>query len=103
MVVKAPLPGVKPEDVNITIEGNTFTIEGEAKAKKEPEKKAQASAAPKEGPGLRGPGPFAPFPGLPYQIFQKGFLALPLELASGSLSAATLGMGTPLSTEGMIS
>lgn len=31
VVVKASLPGVKPEDVDITISGNTLTIKGETK------------------------------------------------------------------------
>jgi HSP20 family protein len=30
-VVRASLPGVKPEDVDITMEGNTLTIRGETK------------------------------------------------------------------------
>jgi HSP20 family protein len=29
LVVRAPVPGVKPEDVEITIEGDTLTIRGE--------------------------------------------------------------------------
>lgn len=35
VVVKASLPGVKPEDVEITITDDTLTIKGEAKAKEE--------------------------------------------------------------------
>ncbi len=35
VVVKATLPGVKPEDVNIDITGETLTIKGESKAEKE--------------------------------------------------------------------
>ncbi len=31
VVVRAALPGVKPEDVDITVEGNTVTIRGETK------------------------------------------------------------------------
>jgi HSP20 family protein len=38
-VVKASLPGVKPEDVQITVHGDTVTIRGEVKA--EEEKKGQ--------------------------------------------------------------
>jgi HSP20 family protein len=38
-VVKASLPGAKPEDVQITIHGDTLTIRGESKA--EEEKKGQ--------------------------------------------------------------
>jgi HSP20 family protein len=34
-VVKASLPGVKPEDVEITIHGDTLTIRGEVKAEEE--------------------------------------------------------------------
>lgn len=34
-VVKASLPGVKPEDVQITVHGDTLTIQGEAKAEEE--------------------------------------------------------------------
>lgn len=30
LIVKASLPGVKPEDINITVQGNQLTIEGEA-------------------------------------------------------------------------
>lgn len=35
VVVKAVLPGVKPEDVDITITGNTLTIKGEVKTEKD--------------------------------------------------------------------
>jgi len=35
IVVKAALPGVKPEDVNIDITGDTLTIKGESKAEQE--------------------------------------------------------------------
>jgi HSP20 family protein len=35
IVVKAALPGVKPEDVNIDIIGDTLTVRGESKAEKE--------------------------------------------------------------------
>ena len=35
MVVKATLPGVKPEDVDIDITGDTLTIKGETKAEQE--------------------------------------------------------------------
>lgn len=35
IVVKAGLPGVKPEDVNIDITGDTLTIKGENKAEQE--------------------------------------------------------------------
>ena len=35
VVVKAALPGVKPDDVEITIVGDTLTIKGEAKAEEE--------------------------------------------------------------------
>ncbi len=35
MVVKGSLPGVKPEDVDITITGDTLTIRGESKEDKE--------------------------------------------------------------------
>jgi len=34
-VVKASLPGVKPEDVQITVHGDTLTIRGETKAEEE--------------------------------------------------------------------
>ncbi len=34
-VVKASLPGVKPEDVQITVHGDTLTIQGETKAEEE--------------------------------------------------------------------
>lgn len=34
-VVKASLPGVKPEDVQITVHGDTLTIQGESKAEEE--------------------------------------------------------------------
>src|SRR4051794_36381965 len=34
-VVKASLPGVKPEDVQITVLGDTLTIRGESKAEEE--------------------------------------------------------------------
>lgn len=35
LVVKASLPGVKPEDVDITISGDTLTIKGETKTDEE--------------------------------------------------------------------
>jgi len=38
-VVKVELPGVKEEDVNVTVAGNTLTIEGEKKAESEVKKK----------------------------------------------------------------
>ena len=38
LIVTAPLPGVKPEDVDITVTGNTLTIKGEFKQEKEQEK-----------------------------------------------------------------
>src|SRR4051812_26738345 len=34
-VVKASLPGVKPDDVQITVHGDTLTIRGESKAEEE--------------------------------------------------------------------
>src|SRR4028118_432905 len=34
-VVKASLPGVRPEDVEITVHGDTLTIRGESKAEEE--------------------------------------------------------------------
>jgi HSP20 family protein len=34
-VVKASLPGIKPEDVQITVHGETLTIRGESKAEEE--------------------------------------------------------------------
>jgi HSP20 family protein len=34
-VVKASLPGMKPEDVQITVQGDTLTIRGESKAEEE--------------------------------------------------------------------
>jgi len=34
-VVKASLPGIKPEDVQITVHGDTLTIRGESKAEQE--------------------------------------------------------------------
>lgn len=39
VIVKTALPGVKPEEVNITIGGNTLTIKGETEAKEEVKKK----------------------------------------------------------------
>jgi len=38
VVVKAALPGLKPEDVNIDITGETLTIRGESKAEQEVKK-----------------------------------------------------------------
>lgn len=35
VVVKAPLPGVKPEQLDINIAGNTLTIKGETKVEQE--------------------------------------------------------------------
>lgn len=34
-VIKAPLPGIKPEDVQITVHGDTLTIRGESKVEEE--------------------------------------------------------------------
>ena len=34
-VVKASLPGIKPDDVQITVHGDTLTIRGESKAEEE--------------------------------------------------------------------
>jgi HSP20 family protein len=34
-VIKASLPGVRPEDVQITVHGDTLTIQGESKAEEE--------------------------------------------------------------------
>lgn len=38
LVVSAPVPGIKPEEVEITITGNTLTIKGETKAEEREEK-----------------------------------------------------------------
>jgi HSP20 family protein len=38
VVVKASLPGVKPEDVDITISGDTLSIKGETKTEEEVER-----------------------------------------------------------------
>lgn len=35
VIVKASLPGVKPEDIDISVIGNTLTIKGEVKEEKE--------------------------------------------------------------------
>lgn len=37
LVVSAPVPGIKPEDVEITITGNALTIKGETKAEEREE------------------------------------------------------------------
>lgn len=34
-VIRASLPGVKPDDVNITVQGDTLTIRGESKAEED--------------------------------------------------------------------
>ncbi|MBI2873039.1 MAG: Hsp20/alpha crystallin family protein [Chloroflexi bacterium] len=39
VVVKAALPGIKPEDVEITVTGNSVTISGESKAEESIEEK----------------------------------------------------------------
>ena len=39
MVVKATVPGVKPEDVDVTIDDNILTIKGETKAEEKIERK----------------------------------------------------------------
>ncbi len=41
VVVKTALPGVKPEDVDITIMGDTLTIKGETKEESEEKQKEQ--------------------------------------------------------------
>ena len=38
VVVKSSMPGVKPEDIDITITGDTLTIKGETKAEEKVEK-----------------------------------------------------------------
>ncbi len=38
IVVKASVPGFKPEDIDITVVGDTLTIQGETKAEKHEEK-----------------------------------------------------------------
>jgi len=38
VVVKSSVPGVKPEDIDITITGDTLTIKGETKAEEKVEK-----------------------------------------------------------------
>ena len=38
LVVEASLPGIKPEDVDISISGNALTIKGESRQEKEEEK-----------------------------------------------------------------
>lgn len=35
LIIKAPLPGVKPEDIDISVVGDTLTIKGETKEEKE--------------------------------------------------------------------
>ncbi len=35
IIIRAPVPGLKPEDVEITVEGNTVTIRGEIKPPQE--------------------------------------------------------------------
>ena len=35
VVVKAPVHGIRPEDVEVTIDGNTLTVRGESKASEE--------------------------------------------------------------------
>ena len=35
VTVKASVPGIKPEDVEVTVEGNTLTLRGETKAEEE--------------------------------------------------------------------
>ena len=35
LVIKVAIPGVKPEDLDITVTGNTLTIKGEAKSEEE--------------------------------------------------------------------
>jgi HSP20 family protein len=39
LVIRAELPGVKPEDVDISLHGNVLTISGERKAEQEEEPK----------------------------------------------------------------
>lgn len=35
LIVEAPMPGVKPEDIDVTLDGGTLTIRGETKVEKE--------------------------------------------------------------------
>jgi len=39
VVIKATVPGVKPEDVQVTVTGNTLTIKGEVKAEEDVKKR----------------------------------------------------------------
>lgn len=40
VVIKATVPGVKPEDLHVTVTGNTLTIKGEVKAEEDVEKRS---------------------------------------------------------------
>ena len=48
-VVEANLPGVKPEEVDITVEGNTLTIAGETRSSRKEEEGATILAEIKRG------------------------------------------------------
>ncbi len=49
VVVKAALPGVKPDDVEITLTGDTLTIRGETKEEKEVKEKDYIRKERREG------------------------------------------------------
>ncbi len=64
-IVKASLPGIRPEDVQITVHGDTLTIRGEMKAEQEKKdehyhlRERRYGVVPAHGPAL-GPGPHRP-------------------------------------------
>lgn len=44
--VKAELPGVRPDDVNITVHGSTITIQGDVREESETPSRAQSTSQP---------------------------------------------------------
>ena len=53
LVVEANLPGVKPEEVDITVEGNTLTIAGETRSARKDEEGSTLNQEIRRGPFSR--------------------------------------------------
>jgi HSP20 family protein len=53
LVVEANLPGVKPEEVDITVEGNTLTIAGETRSARKDEEGSTLIQEIRRGPFSR--------------------------------------------------
>jgi HSP20 family protein len=54
LIVKASLPGVKPEDINIAVQGNQLTIEGESRSEHGQAQGQTQEQGQTQGQGQRG-------------------------------------------------